>query len=50
MTALAEALADAIRRRLLEAAARAGDAVPAQLAADAERDIRTAEAALGGAA
>ncbi len=47
MTALADALAGALaRRNHLDAIARAGDAVPAQLAAEVERDIRTAEAAL----
>ncbi len=34
------------RRQHLDVIARAGGAVPAQLAAEVERDVRTAEAAL----
>ena len=40
---LAAALA---RRRHLDEIARAGGGVPAEIAADAERDVRAAEAAL----
>lgn len=47
MTALADALAAALaRRRHLDEVAEAGDAVPAELAADAEREVRRAEAAV----
>lgn len=48
MTAsLAEALRAALRRRaMLDNIARAGNSVPAELTADAERDIRRAEADL----
>lgn len=45
--ALAEALAEALRRRqLLDEATRQGDGVPAAVAVAVEREVREAEAAL----